>query len=74
MSQNCRSSVSCAETKSQKWKQLIKMAAMSTVFIGLCPKNYIVEIKSEGEYFMTSIKGRNFRHNGRALRGHKVRT
>ena len=31
----------------------------------MCNYN-IVEIKSSGSYFMTSIKGRNFRHNGRA--------
>ena len=27
---------------------------------------FIIEINSSGWYFMTSIKGRNFRHNGRA--------
>ena len=29
---------------------------------------FTIEIKSSGSYFMTSINGRNFRHNGRALR------
>ena len=32
------------------------------------PVFILIEIKSDGEYFMTSIKGQNFQHNGLALR------
>ena len=49
---------------------------------------FIIEIKSSGSHFMTSIKGQNFQHNGLAptvlvhypqevlsfYRGHKVLT